>query len=79
MLGAVALGLVGLLIWAGMAVLSWLWAEAPALTEAGKRLAGEPITQVEQLASSLKEQVEQWTPGVKEQVDRWKPQPARES
>ncbi len=72
-LGAVALGLVALLVWAGITMLSWLWAEAPALTEAGRRLAGEAITQVEQVAPGLKEQVKQWEPGLKAQVDQWLP------
>lgn len=61
-LSAVALGLVGLLAWAGITVLSWLWAEAPAVSEAGRRLAGEAITRIEQVAPELKEQVEQWLP-----------------
>lgn len=73
MLSAVALGLIGLLVWAGIVVVSWLWAEMPVITEAGQRLTGEAITQVEQVAPELKAQVEQWAPGVKEQVDRWLP------
>lgn len=39
-LGAVGLVIIGLIVWAGLALLSWLWAQAPAVTEAGKRLAG---------------------------------------
>lgn len=72
-LGAVAIGLVGLLVWAVVAILSWLWAQAPAVTEAGKRFAGEAMTRAEQVAPDLKDQAEQWVPGVKEQVDRWLP------
>lgn len=72
-LGAVALGLVVLLVWAGVAILSWLWGQAPAMTEAGKRFAGEAITQVEQLAPGLKDQAELWAPGVKEQINRLLP------
>ncbi|MDX1253121.1 MAG: hypothetical protein IDH49_12875 [Gammaproteobacteria bacterium] len=72
-LGAVALGFVGLLGWAGIAIMSWLWTQAPAVTEAGKRLAGDAVTQVEQVAPELKEQAAQWVPGVKEQLDRWLP------
>ena len=70
---AVALGFVALLFWAGMALLSWLWAEAPAMSEAGKRLAGGAITPFEQSAPGLKKEVEQWAPGVKQQLDRWLP------
>ena len=43
-LGVVTLGIVGLLAWAGIAALSWLWAQAPMATETGKRLAGEAAT-----------------------------------
>ncbi len=71
--GAVALGLIGLLVWAGIAILSWLWGQIPAMTEAGKRFANEAITQVEQVAPGVRDQAVQWLPGVKEQVDRWLP------
>lgn len=54
LLGAVALGFVGLLGWAGIAIMSWLWTQAPAVTGAGKRLAGDAVTQVEQVAPELK-------------------------
>ncbi len=73
MLAAVGFGILGLLAWAGIAILSWLLAQAPAVTEAGKRLAGGALTQVEQVAPGLKEQAGQWLPGVTEQVDRWLP------
>lgn len=72
-LAAVGFGILGLLAWAGIAILSWLLGQAPAVTEAGKRLAGGALTQVEQVAPGLKEQAGQWLPGVTEQVDRWLP------
>ena len=72
-LAAVGFGILGSLAWAGVAILSWLWAQAPAVTETGKRLAGGALTQVEQAAPGLKEQAGQWLPGVTEQVDRWLP------
>jgi len=72
-LGMVALGIVSLLIWAGITVLSWLWSQAPAMTEAGKRFTGEAVTQVEQLTPGLRGQVEQWIPGAKEQIEQWLP------
>jgi len=72
-LAAVGFGILGLLAWAGIATLSWLWAQAPAVTEAGKRLAGGALTQVEQVAPGLKEQAGQWLPGVTDQVERWLP------
>lgn len=72
-LGAVGLAVVGLLAWAGIALLSWLWSQVPAVTEAGKRLAGAAMTQTEQVTPGLKEQAELWAPGAKEQVARWLP------
>lgn len=72
-LAAVGFGILGLLAWGGIAILSWLWGQAPIATETGKRLAGGVLTQVEQVAPELKEQAGQWLPGVTEQVDRWLP------
>ena len=73
-LAAVMLALIGLLVWAGIALLSWLWTQGAAVTDAGKRFAGEAITQVEQVAPGLKDQAEQWLPaGVKEQAGKWLP------
>lgn len=66
-LGAAVLGILGLLTWAGIALLSWLWGQFPTATEAGKRLAGEAMTQIEQVAPGLKEQVGQWVPGLVEE------------
>ncbi len=63
-LGAAVLGILGLLTWAAIALLSWLWGQFPTATEAGKRFAGEAITQVEQVAPGLKEQANQWIPGL---------------
>ena len=63
-LGAVGLLILGLMAWAGIAILFWLWSQAPSVSEAGKRLAGEAVTQIEQVAPGLKEQVGQWLPGL---------------
>lgn len=74
MLGAAVLAFIGLLVWAGIAVLSWLWGHVATATDAGKRFAGEAMTQVEQVAPGLREQAEQWVPaGVKEQAGKWLP------
>lgn len=72
-LAAAALVIIGLLVWAGIALLSWLWAQAPAATETGRRLAGEAAARIEQVAPALKEQAEQWVPGLKDQLGRWLP------
>ena len=45
-LGGLAFAIVGLLVWAGIALLSWLWAQAPVATETGKRLADEAAATV---------------------------------
>lgn len=63
-LGAVGLLLIGLLLWAAIAVLSWLWGQAPAATETGRRLAGEAATRIEQAAPGLKQEAERWLPGL---------------
>lgn len=73
-LGAVALGLAGLLVWAAIAILSWLWGQAPTAAEAGKRMASDAMSQVEQVVPGIKEQAGQWLPaGVKEQAGKWFP------
>ena len=68
MLAAVALALIGLLVWAVIAILAWLWGLAPGVTGAGKRLADQTVTQIEQTAPGLQGRVEQWVPGLKEQL-----------
>jgi hypothetical protein len=72
-LGGIVLLIIGLIVWAGIALLSWMWAQAPAATEMGKRAVTEGATRIEQVAPDLKAQAERWLPGVKEQVDRWVP------
>ena len=72
-LAAVGLVILGLMAWAAIAVLSWLWGQAPSVTEAGKRLTGGAVTQIEQVAPGLKGQVDQWLPGLREQADQWLP------
>jgi hypothetical protein len=61
-LGAVVLGILGLVTWAGIALLAWLWGQFPAATETGRRLADEAMTQIEQVVPGLKEQIGQWAP-----------------
>ena len=72
-LGGIVLLIIGLIVWAGIALLSWMWAQAPAATEMGKRAVTQGATRIEQVAPDLKAQAERWLPGVKEQVDRWVP------
>lgn len=62
--------IIGLLIWAGTAGVMWLNAQTPVATEAGKRLASEAATKVEQFAPGLKERAEQWLPGVKAELEQ---------
>lgn len=63
LLAALALGLVGLLIWAAIAALSWIWTQAPAVTDAGRRVAGEAMARIEQAAPGLKEEIDRRLPG----------------
>ena len=72
-LGAVGLVILGLMAWAAIAILSWLWGQAPTVTETGKRLTGGAVTQIEQVAPGLRKQVDQWLPGLREQADQWLP------
>jgi hypothetical protein len=67
-LASIGIFIVGLLLWAGVATMSWLWTQAPAATEAGKRMAGEAATRIEQAVPGLKEQAEKWLPGLGAQV-----------
>jgi len=73
MLAAVALAFIGLLIWAAIAILSWLWGQAPTVAGAGTRIAGEAVTQIEQAAPGLQDQLGQWVPALKEPLERWLP------
>lgn len=72
-LGGVILGIFGLVVWAGIAILSWLWGLVPTATTAGNRLVDDAMTQIEQSAPGLKEQIGVWVPGLKEQVAQWAP------
>lgn len=72
-LGGVVVGIFGLLVWAGIAVLSWLWGLVPTAATSGNRLVGDAMTQIEQSAPGLKEQIGQWVPELKEQVAQWAP------
>lgn len=59
---AAVVGILGLITWVGIALLSWLFGQFPTATEAGRRLAGDVITQIEQVVPGLKEQIRQWVP-----------------
>lgn len=72
-LGGIVLLIIGLIVWVGIALLSWMWAQAPAATEMGKRAVTEGATRIEQVAPDLKAQAERWLPGIQEQADRWLP------
>lgn len=72
-LGGSLLLVMGLMVAAAIAVMAWLWAQAPAAIDAGKRVGGEAVAQVEQVAPGLLERLDQWLPGVREQLQRWIP------
>lgn len=67
-LGIGLLVLFGLMIWAAVAVVSWLWGQAPTAAEAGKRVADVALAQVEQVAPGLKEQAAALLPGAAKDV-----------
>jgi len=66
-LGAVGLVILGLLVWAAIAALSWVWGQTASVSDTGKRLAGVAVTQIEQVAPGLKEQVGVWLPALGEE------------
>jgi hypothetical protein len=61
-LGGVVLVLLGLMAWAAIAVLSWLWAQGPQLAGTGWQVAEEAKARVEQVAPGLKGEAEKWLP-----------------
>lgn len=62
-LGGIALVLLGLMAWAAIALLSWLWSQTPQVAETGRQWAGEAVTQIEEVAPGLKDEVVKWLPG----------------
>lgn len=78
-LAATVLVIIGLLAWAAVALLSWLWGQAPAAVDTGARLTGEAAARIEQAAPDLRERAEQWVPGLKGQLEQWLPGAAEEA
>jgi len=76
-LGGAGFVLTGLVAWAGIALLSWAWAQAPVVVDAGKQLGGEVTTQIEQTAPGWTERLDQWLPGLRTTLERWVPGLAR--
>jgi len=72
-LGAALLAVTGLIVAAGIAALVWLWGQAPAAIDAGKRYGGAAVAQVEQATPGLWQWLDHWLPGVREQLQRWIP------
>lgn len=72
-LGVVVVLVLGLLLWAAIALISWLWLQAATLTDAGMRLMGEAVTQVGQLKPDILAEAERGLQGAKEQVGQWAP------
>lgn len=61
-LGGVVFTLLALMAWAAIAVLSWLWAQAPQLAGTGLQVAEEAKARVEHVAPGLANEAEQWLP-----------------
>lgn len=72
-IGVAAVAVVGLIGWGAVAIVSWLWGQAPGAMDAGKRIGGEAAARIEQAAPGLREQAEKWAPGLAEQLERWVP------
>lgn len=54
LLGAGALALLGLLAWAAIALMSWLWGQASGLAESGKQATGVVMERAGEVAPELK-------------------------
>lgn len=57
-----------LIVWAGISSVSWLWGQAPAVAESGKRVASLALGQAEQSIPGVREQVEQYAPDLRKQI-----------
>ena len=62
-LGGAVLVILGLMAWAAIALLSWLWAQGPQLAGTGWQMADEALARVEEVAPGLKGEAEKWLPG----------------
>lgn len=71
--GVAGIVVIGVIAATAVLLLSWLWDQAPAAIDAGKRLGGEAAAQVEQAAPGVRERVEQSVPGLRDQLSRWIP------
>jgi hypothetical protein len=63
--------LLGMIVWAGISLLSWLWSQGQSMSENGKQILGAATTQVEQFAPALSEQAGKWLPGLQDQINQW--------
>lgn len=61
-LGGVVLVMLGIMAWAAIALLSWLWAQGPQLAGTGWQMADQAIARVEEVAPELKGEAEKWLP-----------------
>lgn len=84
-IGAIGVLLMGLLVWAGISLASWLWSQAPHLAETGKEVAKESMALVDKASPELKQGAEMLAgdsltllegvaPEVSQVVKRWLPQ-----
>lgn len=73
LLAAAGIVVLGLIVAAGIALLSWLWGQAPAAVDAGKRIAAEAAAQIEQAAPGLQDRLDQLAPRLREELSRWIP------
>lgn len=71
--GAAVFVVLALIVAAAIVLLSWFWGQAPTAVDAGKRLGGEAVARVEQVAPGISERLNHWAPGLREQLGRWIP------
>lgn len=68
---AAAVLALALIAWAGFAVLTHLWQQAPSLIGSGRELASETARKVDESLPGLKDKVEQVVPGLSERARQW--------
>jgi hypothetical protein len=72
--GVIGLVLIlGLLAWAAIAGLGWLWRQAPQWLESGRGAATEVVRRADEALPGMKEKIEQVVPPLAEQAEKWLP------
>ena len=69
-IAAVSLLVLALIVWAGIAVLGYLWRQAPAVIEGGRGLVTETVRRADEMLPGVKEKIEQAAPALSERAQQ---------